>query len=91
MLDLGPVPHDEEPEQLGPNYDPTKALDECRRYVKMLEKLFPPVGNARFVITSNPHDFGSYYSVEVKYDSDNENEEEFAYNVEANLPANWGT
>ena len=44
---------------------------------------------ASFVIKGFPHDFGRYYEVVVKYDTDSEEAEQFAYIVEGNTPAKW--
>lgn len=44
---------------------------------------------ASFVIKGFPHDFGRYYEVVVKYETDNEKAEQFAYIVEGNTPAKW--
>lgn len=51
------------------------AERECQRYIELLTKIHgTPPGNARFQISYNPHDFGTYL---------------WAYRVEANTPAQW--
>jgi hypothetical protein len=88
-LDLSPVPTDEEVQQVGPLHDPIQARRECRAMVNQLNRQFPPIGNVRYIIKSNPHDFGDYLSVVAKFDDENENECDFVYNVEANIPEKW--
>lgn len=89
-LSLGPTPAEESCEQLGPNYDATKARAECRRFIELLEKKFPnrPSG-ARFKITSNAHDFGTYYEVEIEYEEESEAAIEYAFMVERDAPSTW--
>lgn len=89
-ITLGATPCDEPCAQVGsPDYY-EKAMVECRRYRDLLLKRFgePPEG-ARFGIKSFPHDFGSYHEVVVVFEIENEKAKEYAYNVEANLPARW--
>ncbi|MDE1971508.1 MAG: hypothetical protein KGI50_08110, partial [Patescibacteria group bacterium] len=50
----------------------------------------PPEGT-RITVKSHPHDFGSYRSVAVVYNPDDETSVQYAYNVECNVPANWDT
>ncbi len=88
-LDLAPVPLNIECEQLGPQYNPEKARAECNRMRDLLLKKFPPPGNAVIVIRSNSHDFGSYLSVEAKFEEDSEEEVNWAYNLENSIPLTW--
>ena len=89
-LDLETVPVGEECEQLGPNYEPAKAQLEAKTFIKQLIRQFgkPPVG-VRFSVASNPHDFGTYLSVRIHYDTNEEKAIEYAFNVEAHLPESW--
>jgi hypothetical protein len=89
-LELGPTPCDEECAQVGKDDYFTKARPECRRYIELLNKKFgKPPGEAYFYVKSNPHDFGSYLEVAIKFDPNNRDEAAFAYHVESNLPATW--
>jgi hypothetical protein len=93
-LELGSVPSNEECIQVNPKTDYLPAMRaECKRYKELLEKLFPVPKDVRawFVIKSNPHDFGTYLEVAVKYDENDDAACVYAYNVEDNLPANWPT
>lgn len=66
-------------------------MAECRAYIHQLERMFGKAEDCgcRFKVTRNPHDFGTYLDVTVVYDSDNKLSVDYAFNVEANCPANW--
>ena len=84
-LELGPVPADEDCQQVGcPDYDYEKDTADLRRYKTMLEERWP---DAHFAIKSFPHDFGSYREVVVYFDT--EQEDPVAFDIEANLPRTW--
>ena len=89
-LDLGQVPSDEPCAQVGADDYADRARPECRAYVHQLVRQFgePPAG-ARFRVASNPHDFGSYLSVEIVFDDSDQAAIEYAFNAENNLPAKW--
>lgn len=90
-LELGPVPCDEKCEQVGPDCNYQRMALESREYANQLARMFPGAEDAycSFRVKSFPHDFGTYYEVVVRYDSDDENSAAFAFNVEENLPAEW--
>ena len=88
---LGPVPCDEECQQVGtPDYNPIAARNECSRYASQLLKKFgnPPEG-ARIGWKSFPHDFGNYMEVVVYYDDDLPESVKYAFGVESDQPSNW--
>lgn len=89
-VELGPVPSDEQCEQLGEDYDARKAKAQCRAFAHQLARMFgePPEG-ARFAVTSNRHDFGTYYEVAVKYDGNNQTAAAYAYRVDEGAPTRW--
>jgi hypothetical protein len=90
-LDLDTVPCDEPCASVGqPDYS-TRARLECRAFINQLERAFPMAVDAGlyFRIKSNPHDFGSYLSVQVVYDDDDEAQTEWAYTIEDDLPIAW--
>ena len=62
---------------------------ECNRYLDMLRKRFPNCDRVQLVIHSNPHDFGSYLDISVKYDDNDNIAEQQAYFIENNEPENW--
>ena len=87
---LGPTPAEETCAQVGsPNYH-EQALKECRAYTQQLARHFgePPPG-ARFTLTREIHDFGTYFEVVVQYDPEDEAAHAFACRVEDDLPARW--
>ena len=84
-LALGPVPAEEDCQQIGmSDYDGEKDTADLRRYKAMLEERWP---DAHFAIKSFPHDFGSYREVVVYFDT--EQEDPIAFDIEANLPRTW--
>lgn len=84
-LELGPVPPEEECQQVGTSsYDDKKAREECERYKELLEKKFP---TAQFGIKKFHHDFGSYREVVVYFDDTEE--DPIAFEVDRNLPMTW--
>jgi hypothetical protein len=90
-LDLDTVPCDEPCASVGqPDYS-TRARLEARAYVAQLQRAFPDAVAAGlyFRIKSNPHDFGSYLSVQVVFDDDDEAQTEWAYMIEDELPIAW--
>ena len=89
-LNLAPVPLGEGCAQLGEACYSSRARRECTAFINQLKREFgePPAG-ARFKITQNPHDFGTYLDVEIQFDDEDEAASEYAYKVEANLPEYW--
>jgi hypothetical protein len=85
FLNIGSTPTDEPCAQIGsPDYY-ERARIECRAYANQLKRLFP---FGSFVVKSFPHDFGTYFEVVAKYDTD-EQEREAAFAAEANSPEHW--
>ena len=84
------TPYEENCQQLGPNYDSTMAKLEAKTLIEQLERQFPeqPDG-AYYIIKSNPHDFGYYYSVRLVYDDYDQNHQQFVNKVENKFPKNW--
>jgi hypothetical protein len=89
-VEIGSTPAEEDCEQLGPNYDPEQARLECRTFIGQLRRQFgeEPAG-ARLVVKSNPHDFGTYLEVAVKFSDENEEAAEYAFKLESESPAQW--
>lgn len=91
-LEIGATPYEEDCYQVGTDNYAEKARIQCGAFIAQLKRLFgePPEG-ARLYVKSNPHDFGSYYEVAVKFDENNEAAVTWAYNVEGNCPPKWDT
>lgn len=88
---LGPVPCDEECQQVGTqNYDANAAYKESNRFANLLRSKFgnEPEG-ARITVKSFPHDFGSYYEVVCFYDDSFPESVDYAFKLEAESPTNW--
>lgn len=90
-IELGPVPYEEDCQQVGtPTYDATEARNECRRFIELIRtRLGHEPEGARLKITSNPHDFGTYFEVVVEFDDFFEEAVNYAFHVESNIPARW--
>lgn len=86
-FELGPVPANEECEQLGNNYNEAKARKECIAYKHQLDRQFGT--DCRFAVKSFAHEYGRYYEVVIRYTEDDESSEDIAFNVEQNLPLEW--
>lgn len=86
FIELGPTPCEEECEQLGPNFNRTKAKKECAVWKDQLQRTFP---EATLGVKWFPHDFGNYPEVVVYYRSDKHETVDVAFNVEENCPMVW--
>ncbi len=95
MRDLtycGPVPANEDCEQLGPNYRADVARSECIRYRDQLRAQFgPEPEGASLRIKSEPHDFGSYLEVVCSFDDNDSKAVEYAYACESDAWPEWRT
>jgi hypothetical protein len=89
-LEIGPTPCEEKCEQLGPNYSPRRARRECERFIEAIKfKCGEPPEGAVLRIASHQHDYGTYYEVAVKYDSDIPEATAYALKVESEAPNEW--
>ncbi len=68
--------------------DQSKA--ECRALINQLKRMWgePPM-SARLKIVGNPHDFGTYYTVNCCFSENDEEGTEYAYKLENELPEYW--
>ena len=90
-IELGSTPADEPWVQVSSTEDYLEAMTaECRRYKALLEEIFAdrPEGLV-LALKRFSHDFGSYLEVVAKYDTDDEEAEEYAWGMEERLPAHW--
>lgn len=94
-ITLGSTPCDEECAQVGQEDYSSRAKKECRAYINQLWRVLKSKGvnvappSFDLVIKNNPHDFGSYAEVNCKFDSDNAEACDLAYELDACAPANW--
>ena len=77
-------------ESLGPDYEPMKARAEAKRTIELLRKKFGEEPHrAHLGIKSNPHEFGSYLSIECYFDDEDDNSQQYCFSVESNWPNTW--
>ena len=89
-VSLGSTPSAEECAQVGTNDYHELTKMEIRAYANQIKRMFPnmPQG-VSLKIQKNPHDFGTYHELAIKFESDNEEASNFAYDIENNTPENW--
>ena len=89
-MDLECAPCDEPCAQVGePDYY-LRAKEECARFIVLIRKKLgeePP--GARLAVKSNPHDFGTYYSVVCHFEDNDEEARRYAYLCESDAPSTW--
>lgn len=89
-INIGPVPCEEDCEQLGPTYRPDVARAECRRFLALIQKrLGPGPEGARLRIKGFDHDFGRYYEVVCEFDDDDTAAFNYALRCENDAPTHW--
>ena len=79
-LYIGESPWGEECAQVGDDLYTQRATQECQRFIDQIRRHYgdEPKG-ARLYVKSNPHDFGSYLSVECEFTFDpNDDGDEWA-------------
>lgn len=91
FLYIGPVPAEEDCEQVGEDCNYNKMCGECRVYGEQLARLFPEQVKTGiwFKTKAEQHDFGRYYELVVCYDPNDPAQVTAAFHVEANLPSTW--
>jgi hypothetical protein len=89
-LTLGSTPCSERCAQVGATLYYDLAKMEISAYAKQIERMFPNMPEGCFLKrSSNPHDFGTYYELAIKFDSNDEEAVKFAYELEDNTPEYW--
>ena len=64
------------------NYLP-RATKEAARFLAQIRKHYgEEPGNSEMKIKYNPHDFGTYLSIEFYYEADNEEEVDYGFDIE---------
>ena len=91
QLDLGASPPYESCAQVGSNDYVEQARRECRAYINQLRRAFGPEPlGAQLSVRSNPHDFGTYYSVVCYFDEEHPESIDYAYRCEGSeSPREW--
>ena len=92
-LDIESAPYGEDCVQVNPNIDYMPAMmAETKRFKEMLERRFAKLiekTGIYFKIARNPHDFGTYLSLQVVFDDENEKQTDAACFIESNCPETW--
>jgi len=89
-IEIGSSPAEEDCAQVGSENYMARARGECKRFIELLQATFgkEPEG-AWLCVKSNPHDFGTYLEVVVKFDPENEEAAAYAYRCEEEAPTRW--
>jgi hypothetical protein len=89
-LEFDCTPVEEECSQTGctENYLKMQAI-EFKVMRNQLLRMFGECETIEIKRKENFHDFGTYYSLHIYYDDDNETESEYVYNIEAKYPVKW--
>lgn len=90
-INIGPVPCNEDCQQLGdPHYSSKKATEECERFIELIRKTCgKEPGTARLAVKAFNHDFGTYKEVVCWYDDRDEVGMDYAFHCESHSPVNW--
>ena len=89
-ITLGSAPCGEDCVQLGDENYRRLIWQECGRYIAQLRKQFgPEPEGCELKVKAFRHDFGTYHEVVCYYDEENEIAENYAYEIEGNLPELW--
>lgn len=90
-LELDSVPIEEPCAAVGADDYAKRARLECRAYIDQLERTFPQAiaAGVYFTTRRHAHDFGTYYTVAIVYDDDDETETRAAFEIEGNMPTHW--
>ena len=63
-----------------------RAKKEANRFLAQMRKHYGvEPGNSYLEIKKNPHDFGTYLSIEFHYNPDNEEEVDYGFDIEGDL------
>lgn len=89
-MEFDTIPIEEECSQTGhtENYLQMQAI-ECKVLKKQLLRIFGECETVTIKRKTNYHDFGTYYSLCIYYDDENETASEFVYKIEDDFPLNW--
>jgi hypothetical protein len=89
-LEIGSTPAEEDCEQLGPNYRPERARQECQAFIHQLRRQFgEEPADASLRVKGSSHDFGLYLEVVCYYDPNDEESTEYAFKCEGEAWTEW--
>jgi hypothetical protein len=90
-MEIGSTPHGENCAQVGSENYMNLATMEMDTYIRLMERLFPEASskNINFKKKWFDHDFGSYGEVCMFWNSENEEANNYVYEIDRNLPESW--
>ena len=90
-MEIGATPYDEGCAQVGSENYYEDAKKELQLYIDQLNRVFVEAESKGISFRQKwfNHDFGSYGEVCLFWNTDDEIADQYAYFIEANLPANW--
>jgi hypothetical protein len=96
-ITLGTTPSAEECTQVGDPHYTKLAQAECRAYANQLRRVLQkfldgktlPETEFKLVVKGHPHDFGTYYEVDCRYNEDNALAVKAAMYLESHVPDHW--
>lgn len=78
------------PEEKCVEDDPDAAKAEGRRYIELLRKVLgPEPDGSKLKVHGNPHDFGTYYTVQYLFDDEREDHIEYMHRLDNEGPLTW--
>ena len=79
-------PYAEDCVYLGEDNYLSRANNEAARFLAQIRKHYGnEPGNSELKIKHNPHDFGTYLSIEFYYEADNEEEVDYGFDIEGDV------
>jgi hypothetical protein len=90
-MEIGPTPYEENCAQVGDLNYLELAKKELNAYRDQLYRMFPSAYSkgVSFIIKWFEHDFGTYGEVCIRWNTDDSNADDYAYEIERNLPGFW--
>ena len=79
-------PYAEDCVYLGEDNYLSRAKNEASRFLAQIRKHYGnEPGSSYLDIKKNPHDFGTYLSIEFYYEADNEEEVDYGFDIEGDV------
>lgn len=69
-VNIGSAPWDEDCARIGQENYTARTMNECAVFMRQIERYYPVPSDSSLCIEANRHDFGTYYEVVAKGDSD---------------------
>jgi len=90
-MEIGSTPNGENCAQVGSENYMNLATMEMDTYIRLMERLFPEASskNINFKKKWFDHDFGSYGEVCMFWNSEDEEANNYVYEIDRNLPESW--